>query len=321
MNKLLLTLLSALAVLTCTPAAQATDFPTKTVTLVVPNAPGGAVDIMARLISQKLGVLWGKGVVVVYKPGAGTVLGTDYVAKSAPDGYTIGMVVTSHVINPSLRRNMPFNTLKDLSGVSEIATSQIVLEANPKFPANNLAELIALAKKEPGKLSFASPGAGSTMHLIGEMIKKKEGIDMLHVPFNGSGHAYIEVISGRIPLMLDPLFSSLPYIKSGKLKALAVAGAHRDPIAPNIPTIAETIPGFDVHSMFGLVVPSATPRDVVHKISADVAEVLHMPDIQARMKEIGMTPLGTTPEQFDAYIRSEIPKWAEIVKSSGATVN
>ena len=321
MNKLLLTLLSALAVLTCTPAAQATDFPTKTVTLVVPNAPGGAVDIMARLISQKLGVLWGKGVVVVYKPGAGTVLGTDYVAKSAPDGYTIGMVVTSHVINPSLRRNMPFNTLKDLSGVSEIATSQIVLEANPKFPANNLAELIALAKKEPGKLSFASPGAGSTMHLIGEMIKKKEGIDMLHVPFNGSGHAYIEVISGRIPLMLDPLFSSLPYIKSGKLKALAVAGAHRDPIAPNIPTIAETIPGFDVHSMFGLVVPSATPRDVVHKISADVAKVLHMPDIQARMKEIGMTPLGTTPEQFDAYIRSEIPKWAEIVKSSGATVN
>ncbi|OIQ94752.1 tripartite tricarboxylate transporter family receptor [mine drainage metagenome] len=321
MNKLILTLLSALAVLTCTPAARATDFPTKTVTLVVPNAPGGAVDIMARLISQKLGGLWGKGVVVVYKPGAGTVLGTDYVAKSAPDGYTIGMVVTSHVINPSLRRNMPFDTLKDLSGVSEIATSQIVLEANPKFPANNLAELIALAKKEPGKLSFASPGAGSTMHLIGEMIKKKEGIDMLHVPFNGSGHAYIEVISGRIPLMLDPLFSSLPYIKSGKLKALAVAGAHRDPIAPNIPTIAETIPGFDVHSMFGLVVPSATPRDVVHKISVDVAKVLRMPDIQARMKEIGMTPLGTTPEQFDAYIRSEIPKWAEIVKSSGATVN
>ena len=321
MNKLLLTLLSALAVLTCTPAAQATDFPTKTVTLVVPNAPGGAVDIMARLISQKLGVLWGKGVVVVYKPGAGTVLGTDYVAKSAPDGYTIGMVVTSHVINPSLRRNMPFNTLKDLSGVSEIATSQIVLEANPKFPANNLAELIALAKKEPGKLTFATSGIGTAMHLTGEMIKRQAGIDMLHVPYNGGAPAYVEVMAGRVPMLFDTLFAALPYIKSGKLKALAVSGAQRDPIAPNIPTIAETLPGIETRSIIGIVVPHATPRDVVEKISADLSKVLQMPDLRARMSEIGMTPVGTTPEQFDAIIRSEIVKWGKVVKSSGARVD
>ncbi|HUW36203.1 MAG TPA: tripartite tricarboxylate transporter substrate binding protein [Rhodocyclaceae bacterium] len=321
MNKLIRTLLLALAAVACAPAAQAVDYPTKAVTLVVPNDPGGAIDLLARLLANKLEGLWGKPVIVAYKPGAGTVLGTNYVAKSDPDGYTLGLVVTAHVINPSLRSNLPYDTVKDFSGVSMVATSQIVLTATPSFPANNLAELIALAKKEPGKLSYASPGAGSAMHLTGEMIKSKTGIDMLHIPFKGSGPAYVEVMSGRIPLMLDPLFSSMAYIKSGKLKALAVSGAHRDPSAPNIPTMAETLPGFDVHSMFGIVVPRATPRDVVHKISADLEKVLQMPDLRARMASIGMTPVGTTPEQFDAYIRSEIVKWAAVVKSSGAKID
>ncbi|HUY04115.1 MAG TPA: tripartite tricarboxylate transporter substrate binding protein [Rhodocyclaceae bacterium] len=321
MNKLIRILLLALAAAACAPVAQAVDYPTRPVTMVVPFPPGGATDIFARLISEKLGTLWGKPVIVVYKPGAGTMLGTNYVAKSAPDGYTLGVVVSAHVINPSLRTKMPYDTVKDLSGVSLAATSQLVLVANPSFPPNNLAELIALAKKEPGKLTFATSGIGTAMHLTGEMIKRQAGIDMLHVPYNGGAPAYVEVMAGRVPMLFDTLFAALPYIKSGKLKALAVSGAQRDPIAPNIPTIAETLPGIETRSIIGIVVPHATPRDVVEKISADLSKVLQMPDLRARMSEIGMTPVGTTPEQFDAIIRSEIVKWGKVVKSSGARVD
>jgi len=321
MNKLIRILLLALAAVACAPVAQAVDYPTRPVTMVVPFPPGGATDIFARLISEKLGTLWGKPVIVVYKPGAGTMLGTNYVAKSAPDGYTLGVVVSAHVINPSLRTKMPYDTVKDLSGVSLAATSQLVLVANPSFPPNNLAELIALAKKEPGKLTFATSGIGTAMHLTGEMIKRQAGIDMLHVPYNGGAPAYVEVMAGRVPMLFDTLFAALPYIKSGKLKALAVSGAQRDPIAPNIPTIAETLPGIETRSIIGIVVPHATPRDVVEKISADLSKVLQMPDLRARMSEIGMTPVGTTPEQFDAIIRSEIVKWGKVVKSSGARVD
>jgi tripartite-type tricarboxylate transporter receptor subunit TctC len=299
-------------------AALAQGFPAKPVHLVVPNAPGGAIDILARLLSQKLQELWGQPVIVEYKPGAGTVLGTDYVAKSAPDGYTLGMVITAHVINPSLRPNMPFDTLKDLSGVSITAISHVVVEATSSLPVNSLAELIALARKEPGRISYASPGSGSAMHLAGELLKSQTGIDMVHVPYKGSSPAYADVIAGRVQLLIDPLYGSLPYIKSGKLKALAVTNATRSPVASDIPTVAETVPGFNVQSINGIVVPSATPRELVRKISADVVKVLQSPDLKSRLDELGLVPVGSSPEQFDAYIRAEIDKWARVVKFSGA---
>jgi tripartite-type tricarboxylate transporter receptor subunit TctC len=299
-------------------AALAQSFPTKPVHLIVPNAPGGSIDILARLLSHKLQEVWGQPVIVEYKPGVGTVLGTDYVAKSAPDGYTLGMVITGHVINPSLRSNMPFDTVKDLSGVSMTAISHVVIEATSSLEANTLAELIALAKKQPGKISYASPGSGSAMHLAGELLKSLTGIDMVHVPYKGSGPAYGDVISGRVQLMIDPLYASMPHIKAGKMKALAVTNATRSSVAPEIPTVAETIPGFDVQSINGIVVPSATPRELVRKISADIVKVLQSPDLKARLSELGLQPVGTTPEQFDAYIRAEIEKWAKVVKSSGA---
>jgi tripartite-type tricarboxylate transporter receptor subunit TctC len=299
-------------------AAQTAPFPSRPVTIVVPNAPGGAIDILARLLEKNLSDKWKQPVLVVYKAGAGTVLGTDFVAKAPADGYTIGMVVTSHVINPSLRDNLPFDTLKDLAGVTMLATSPVVISAAPSLPANDLKELIALAKKQPGKISYASPGSGSSMHLGGELLKTNAGIYMVHIPYRGAAGAYPDVFSGRVDLLIDPLFSSLPHIKAGRLKPLAVFSPSRVAIAPNIPTAIETMPGVTVESVFGAVVASATPRDIVKKISADMAEAVKSPEIRARMAEVALTPAGTTPEQFDAFIKVEIEKWARVVKVSGA---
>jgi tripartite-type tricarboxylate transporter receptor subunit TctC len=309
---------AACALLPLAASAQA-PFPAKPVTIIVPNAPGGAIDILARLLEKNLSETWKQPVIVQYKPGAGTVMGTDFVAKSPPDGHTIGLVITGHMINPSLRKNMPFDTLKDLSGVTLLATSPIVLTASAKLPANNDKQLIALAKKD--KLSYASPGSGSSMHLGAELLKTTAGIDILHTPYKGAGGAYPDVISGRVDLLVDPLFSSLPHIKSGGLKPIDIMSAKRSPIAPEIPTVAETLPGFTVDSVFGAVVPSATPREVVQKISADMNKVLQVPEVKQRMADIGLSPVGTTPEQFDAFIRAEIPKWAKVVKASGATAD
>lgn len=302
-------------------AAQATPFPSRPVTLVVPNVPGGAIDIMARLLEKNLSEAWKQPVVVVYKAGAGTVLGTDFVAKSPPDGHTICLVVTSHVINPSLRKNMPFDTLKDLSGVTMLATSPVLISATNALPANNVAELIALAKKQPGKLTYASPGSGSSMHLGGELLKTMAGIDILHAPYKGSGGAYPDVFTGRVELLIDPLFSSLPHIKAGKMKPIAIMSPARSPIAPDIPTVGETVPNFRVESIYGAVVPSGTPRDVVKKIGADMAKAVQSTEIKARFAEIGLTPVGTTPEAFDAFIRTEMDKWAKVVKASGASAD
>jgi tripartite-type tricarboxylate transporter receptor subunit TctC len=301
--------------------AQGAGFPGKPVTIVVPNAPGGAVDILARLLEKNLGETWKQPVLVTYKAGAGTVIGTDFVAKSAPDGHTICLVVTSHVINPSLRKNLPFDTLKDLSGVTMLATSPVLISASPGLAAGNVKELIALAKKEPGKLTYASPGSGSSMHLGGELLKTMAGIDMLHAPYKGSGGAYPDVFAGRVDLLIDPLFSSLPHIKAGKMKPIAIMSPQRSPIAPDVPTVAETLPGFSVQSVFGAVVPSGTPREVVKKISADMAKALQSPEVKARMADIGLTPVGNSPEEFDAFIRTEIDKWAKVVKASGATAD
>jgi tripartite-type tricarboxylate transporter receptor subunit TctC len=315
-------LASALLAAACaTPAFAQTPFPSKPVTIVVPNAPGGAVDILARLLEKHLAETWKQPVVVAYKAGAGTVLGTDFVAKSAPDGHTIGLVVTSHVINPSLRKNMPFDTLKDLSGVTMLATSPVVIAATPGLPANNIKELIALAKKQPGKLTYASPGSGSSMHLGAELLKTQAGIDILHAPYKGAGGAYPDVFAGRVELLVDPLFSSLPHIKAGKMKALAIMSPQRSSIAPDVPTVAEALPGFSVQSVFGAVVPSGTPKDVVKKISADMAKALQTPELKTRMAEIALTPVGNTPDEFDAFIRTEIDKWAKVVKASGATAD
>ncbi|HSI60079.1 MAG TPA: tripartite tricarboxylate transporter substrate binding protein [Ideonella sp.] len=319
-RRLFSTALAATAATAALPA-RAQAFPSKPITLVVPNAPGGAIDILARLLEAKLKDAWGQPINVVYKAGANTTLGTDFVAKSAPDGHTMCLVVTSHVINPSLRKTMPYDTLKDLSGVSLLATSPIVISATPSLPANNLKELIALAKKEPGKLTYASPGSGSSMHLAGELLKTTADIDMLHAPYKGSGPAYTDVFAGRVEVMFDPLFSSMPHIKSGRMKALAVISPKRSAIAPDVPAAVETLPGYVVESVFGLVVPSGVPKATIAKISTDINAVLKSPETHARMADIGLVPKGSTPAEFDSFIRTEIEKWAKVVKISGATAD
>ena len=300
--------------------ASAQTFPSKAVTLIVPNAPGGAIDILARSLQQHLQTAWGQTVLVEYKPGAGTVVGTDFVAKAPADGHTLCLVATPHVINPAIRQ-MPFDTTRDLSGITILGISNVLLSATPSLPVSTLPELIDLVKKNPGKYAYASPGSGSSMHFAVELLKQRTGMDLLHVPFKGSGPAYPEVMSGRIALLIDPLFSSLPHLKAGRLKPIAVTASRRSPLAPDIATMAETLPGFNVQSMFGMVVASATPRPVVQKIYTDVVQVMRRPEVTARLAELGLEPNPIAPEQFDTLIKTDIERWTQLVKTANLKVD
>jgi len=314
MKRFIFLALAALAPL----AADAQTYPTRAVRLMVPFPPGGATDIVGRLVAAKMQDVWGQPVVVENKPGAGTVVGTEYVAKSAPDGYTLGTVVTAYVINPSLRGDMPYDTLRDLRGVTQVSVQHLVMAAYPGFPANSIPELIALAKKEPGKLAYATPGSGTAMHLSVELLKTTTGIDIVHVPYKGGAPAQQDVMAGRVPILMDVLYAVQPLIKSGKIKVLALLSPKRDPDAPEYPIVSESVPGVSALSLVGIVAPAATPKDLVARISADIAKAVKSSDLNERMKQQGMEPIGSTPEQFDAVIRSEIEKWAKVVKLSGA---
>jgi tripartite-type tricarboxylate transporter receptor subunit TctC len=297
-------------------AALAQAFPGRSVTLVVPNPPGGAIDIQARIYAQKLQELWGQPVIVDYKPGAGTLLGMEHVAKSAPDGHTLCLVVTPLVILPALREKMPYDTLKDLAPVTLTGVSSIMIAASPTLPAGNIAELIALARKQPGKLTYASPGLGSSMHLAGELLKMEAGIDLLHVPFKGGAQAYPELMAGRIDLQLDPTFGIYRHVKAGKMKAIAVTSGKRDPSAPEVPAVGETIPGFNVLSINGIVAAGGTPRELARRISGDFRKLLREPDTARRLEELGIEPVGNSPEEFGAFIKSEIERWTRVAKAA-----
>lgn len=298
-----------------TAQASAQNFPTRPVTFVVPNAPGGVLDVLARQLQAPLQAAWKQPIIVDYKPGATTALGTDFTAKAAPDGHTICVITTPHVINPAMKK-LPFDTVKDLSGVAVLGFSSSLISATPSFPASTLAEAIEVIRKNPGKYSYASPGAGSSMHLAMELLKQRAGLDILHVPFKGSGPAYPEVMAGRVELLIDPMFPTFNHVKAGKLKAIALTGSRRSELAPGVAPIAETVPDFNVPSLFGLVVPSGTPREIVRRLHADVTAALQLPDVQKRMAELAMEPNPLTPEQFDALIRSEIERWTRFVKSA-----
>jgi tripartite-type tricarboxylate transporter receptor subunit TctC len=309
--------LLALALCALALGVQAQSFPVKPVRLVVPLPPGGATDVMTRLLAQKLEAAWHQPVVLEHKPGGGTVIGAQAVASAPPDGHTLGIVISAFTINPTLRRDLPYDTLKDFAPVTQIANSVMALVGVPGAP-DDLRALIAEAKKKPGDFAYASLGVGTGTHLAGELLKMRAGIDLLHVPYAGSAPAYKDLLGGRVPLAFVLLQSALPHVRAGRLKVLGVTTARRSEVYPEFRTLAEALPDFTVDSMFGLIAPGATPRPVVAKIGADAATAIRTPDLKARFAELGLDPIGSSPEEFGAFLRAEIAKWAPVVRASGA---
>jgi tripartite-type tricarboxylate transporter receptor subunit TctC len=317
-------LLSLVALTHPSPAgAQAGAFPNKPMRIVVPFPAGGTTDILARAVAQQLTQAWGQQVIVDNRPGAGGNIGSELVAKSAPDGYTLLMgTVGTHAINPSLYAKMPYDHVRDFAPVILVAGVPNVLVVHPSVPANNVAELIAWGKANPGKLNFASSGSGTSIHLAGELFRVQTGIQMTHVPYKGSAPAIQDLLGGQVQLMFDNLPSALPQIKAGKLRALGVTSATRAAALPDVPTIAESgLPGFEASSWFGLLAPAGTPRDVVVKLDAEVAKWLASQDARDKLLAQGAIAAGGTPEDFSAHIAAETAKWAKVVKESGAKVD
>ena len=298
-------------------SAIAQPYPARPIRIVVPFAPGGPNDILARVIGQKLTETWGQQVIVENRAGGGTVIGTEIVAKSPPDGYNLLMVSTSTTTNPTLVRKLPFDTLRDLAPVILVANSTNVLLAHPSLPARSVKELIALAKSRPSQVAFGSGGNGTSTHLSGEMLCQMGGVKMIHVPYKGAGPANIALISGEITWMFGNAIPSVPHIRGGRLRALAVTG--KQPIAalPGVPTAASTLPGFEANSWYGISVQGGTPRDVIAKLNQEIRRTLGTQDMRARLEAEGADAGGGSPEEFGAFFRAEIDKWAKVIRTAG----
>jgi len=306
-----------------TAAAQTPAFPSKPVKLVVPFPPGGPLDVIGRSIAQKLAEAWGQSVVVDNRPGAGGNIGADVVAKSPPDGYTVVMgALSTHAVNPSLYPTMPYDAVRDFAPITLVATTPNVLVINPSLPVSSVRELIAYAKAHPGKLSFGSGSNGSAGHLAGELFKVDAGVDMVHIPYKGGAPAMQGLLAGDTQLMFDNLANSMPQVKAGKLKALAVTTGQRSKLVPELPTMAEAgVPGFVIATWFGLLAPAGTPPDVIARWNADVVKILNAPDMRERLAAQGAEAAPSSPAEFAAFIGRELPKYARIVKLSGAKVD
>jgi len=315
--------LIAAALMVVTPVANAQpDWPTKPVRIIVPFAPGGATDVVARQLGQKLSVLWGQPVVVENRAGAGGNIGADAAAKSAADGYTLlmtsGSIVTA---NPHLYKAMPFDPAKDLVAITNVASGPQVIVVHPGVPARTLAELIALAKAKPGSLNFGSAGMGTQTHLAAENFAAAAAIDLTHVPYKGEGPAIADLIAGQIQLATPNLGAALPQIQGGRLRALAVTTRGRNPQLPEVPAVAEILPGFENVGWFGLMAPAGTPTAVVEKIYVDTAKVLNDPEMKARLDAIGMVAVGNSPIAFARAIADESKVWADVVQKRKLVVN
>jgi tripartite-type tricarboxylate transporter receptor subunit TctC len=294
-------------------SAVAQNYPNRPVRVLVPFAAGGAVDTLARLVGQKLSESFGQPVIIENRPGAGGNLASDVLAKSPPDGYTVLQTVNGIAISPSLYKALPFDSQKDFIAVTQLVRSQLLLVANPKLDANNVAELIKLAKAKPGALNYGSTGVGNPLSLTMEMLKSVAGIEVQPVTYRGDAPANAALIAGEIQLGVMPMATTLPLVEGGQLKALAIGGAKRSPAMPNVPTVAETIPGFESTSWQGYFVPAGTPREVVLRLQQETAKVLKLPDVVERLRAGGNEGMGTTPEEFDRVFRADIVKFAKII--------
>jgi tripartite-type tricarboxylate transporter receptor subunit TctC len=297
-------------------AAQPENYPNRPVRLIVPFAPGGPTDTVARVMGEQLQRQWKQPVVIDYKPGAGTVVGTQLVARAPADGYTLGMAISALMINPALRSDLPYDTVREVAAVSLIGQAHFGLFAHPSTPFSSVAELIAYARSRPDALSYATPGTGTGTHLAGEMLSHLAGIKMLHVPYKGSAPAQVDVAGGRVPLLFDVLFSAMPMVRDGRLKVLALASPQRARSAPEIALIAETLPGFSAMSLIGIIGPAGMPTALLDRISADLGEAVRAPAVTERMNQLGMEPVGSTHAEYSRIVREEIGKWTQVVKTA-----
>ena len=298
--------------------ARAQTFPTKSITIVVPASPGGAIDLAARLIGQKLTEAWGQPVTVDNKTGATGIIGTEAVAKATPDGHTLALVASSHAINPSMVKKLPYDTLKGFEPVAQTHVVPLMLVVSNTLPVKSVKELVAWGKANPGKLSFASSGSGGAPHFSGELFKTMAGLDMVHVPYKGSTLAHPDLISGRVSMMFDTVAAINIQVKAGTVRPLAVTTAKRSSIAPTIPTMVEAgMPGYETSTWGGLLAPAGTPKVVVAKLNAEVNRILAMPDVRQKLQDAGIEPVQGSPVQFTEFIEKEMGKWARVAKDAG----
>jgi len=312
----------ALLALVLSTAAAAQPYPAKPVKIVVPFPAGGIADLYARLIGQRLGDSWGQPIVIENRTGAGGNIGADAVAKSAPDGYTLVMgSFGTHAVNVSLFSSMPYDPVKDFAPIILVLEAEGLLVVHPSVPAQSVLDLIAYGRAHPGRLTFASAGMGTASHLAGELFKTMARVDMTHVPYKGNVPAITDLLAGQTSLLFATMPTVLPHAKAGKLRSIATLGAVRSAAAPDLPTVAEAIPGFEVNNWVGLLAPAGTPNDIVRKWNADANKIMQGADIKQRLLTEGARYSPNTPEEFGAFIKSEIAKWAPVVKASGARVD
>src|SRR5665213_156074 len=309
----------ALPIALLTPAAAET-YPSRTVKIVVPFGAGGPADVYARILAKYLSDETKQAFVVENRPGAGSLVGTDAVAKSQPDGYTLLLMSNTHTTNESLIPNKPFKLMRDFVPVASINYSDLIMVVHPSVEAKTVAEFIALAKKEPGKLNYASSGPGTPYHMAGELFKAMSHTDIVHIPHKASGDARNSVLAGNVQMMFDAVTTMTALAKSGKVRALATTGLKRNPLTPDLPTVAETVPGYEATIWLGLMAPKGTPKEVVTFLNTAVNKVIELPDVKATWLKQGAIPLVMSPTEFETYLNKDIKKWAEVVKVSGAKV-
>jgi tripartite-type tricarboxylate transporter receptor subunit TctC len=305
-------------VFACASGAQAQGWPNRPIRMVVPYTPGGYTDLMARLVSEKMSTALGQPIVIENKPGANAVIGTDSVAKAAPDGYTIGTVIAAHAVNATLNPKLPYDTMKDLTYVSLMSVAPLLLIAHPSLPANNMKELIALAKAKPGQLNFASSGIGSAAHLTMEMLKSREGINLQHIPYKGTSGALQDTVGGQINVMFDVIGPLMSQVRSGNAKAFAVTAKERIPAAADVPTMAEQgVADFVSGTWAGIIAPAGTPKEIVDRISAEAKKALADPELKKKLDDQGIVAVGSTPEEYRAFVAEEITRWRKVITDAG----